>query len=312
MKENDTASNLARPERVVVTRIFGGPAERVFDAWLDAAAVGGWLFATPGGEMQRVEVDGREGGKFVIVEKRGQMPAEHFGTYTVLERPRKLVFTFATNKVDQAAVVTVGIEPGAAGCKLTLTHELGPEWIAYREKLVAGWTMILEGLAARIFGERDFVITRLLDAPRGKVWQAWTVPGQMGWWGPKGVTIHHAKIDLRPGGTFHYAMRTPDGREMWGRWVLREVVPPGRLVFVNSFSDEAGGVTRHPMVPTWPLELLSTITFAEQEGKTLLTVRWQPLNATEEERKTFDQSHDDMNGGWGGSLDRLVEQLAKT
>jgi uncharacterized protein YndB with AHSA1/START domain len=159
--------------------------------------------------------------------------------------------------------------------------------------------------------ERPFIISRTFNAPRDLVWKAWTERDHMQWWGPKGVTIHHAKLDLRPGGTFHYCMKTPEGREMWGKWAIREVVKPERLVFVNSFSDEAGGLTRHPMSPHWPLELLSTVAFAAQGDKTLLTIEWLPLNATEIERKTFDEGHESMKNGWGGTFDRLAEHLAK-
>jgi uncharacterized protein YndB with AHSA1/START domain len=159
--------------------------------------------------------------------------------------------------------------------------------------------------------ERPFIISRTFNAPRDLVWKAWTERDHMQWWGPKGVTIHHAKLDLRPGGTFHYCMKTPEGREMWGKWAIREIVKPERLVFVNSFSDADGGLTRHPMSPHWPLELLSTVTFVAQGDKTLLTIEWLPLNATEIERKTFDEGHESMKNGWGGTLDRLAEHLAK-
>lgn len=160
-------------------------------------------------------------------------------------------------------------------------------------------------------GERPFIISRLLDAPRERVWRAWTDGKEMEWWGPKGVEIHHAKLELRPGGMFHYCMRTPDGHNMWGRWIIREVHTPERLVFVNSFSDEGGGITRHPMSANWPLEVLSTITFAAEDGKTLLTINWLPLNPTDIERKTFDESHESMRNGWTGTLDRLVDFLRK-
>lgn len=159
--------------------------------------------------------------------------------------------------------------------------------------------------------QKPFIITRLLDVPRDLVFKCWTEREHMEWWGPKGVTIGHTKLDLRPGGMFHYSMQTADGPVMWGRWIIREVVPPERLVFVNSFSDEAGGITRHPMSASWPLEILSTITFEEQDGgQTLLTIEWLPLYPTEEERKTFDAGHDSMKAGWSGSLDGLVEYLA--
>ena len=160
---------------------------------------------------------------------------------------------------------------------------------------------------------QDFVITRIFDAPRDLVWKAFTDPQHMKqWWGPKGFTVIASKMDLRPGGTYHYGMKAPDGSAMWGKFVYREVVAPERMVFINSFSDEAGGITRHPMAPTWPLEMLSTFTFEEAPGgKTKLTIRWSPHNATDEERKTFDAGHDSMRQGWGGTLEQLTAYLAK-
>jgi uncharacterized protein YndB with AHSA1/START domain len=98
---------------------------------------------------------------------------------------------------------------------------------------------------------------------------------------------------------------------MRGKFVYREIVAPERLVFVNSFSDERGGVTRHPFSPAWPLEMLSTITFSERDGKTTVTVQWIPLNPTEEERATFDGAHDGMKQGWSGTFDQLAAYLAK-
>ena len=131
------------------------------------------------------------------------------------------------------------------------------------------------------------------------------------WFGPKGFTMRTAKLDLRPGGIFHYCLRSPEGKDMWGKFVYREIVAPERIVLVNSFSDEKGGLTRHPMSPTWPLEMLSTTTLTEQVGKTTITVQWEPLNATEEERKTFNTGRDSMQMGWTGTFDQLAEYLAK-
>src|SRR5882762_3903510 len=160
---------------------------------------------------------------------------------------------------------------------------------------------------------REFVITRVFDAPRELVWKAWTERDRlMQWFGPKGFTMSTAKMDFRPGGIFHYCLQSPDGKEMWGKFVYREIVAPERIVLVNSFSDEAGGITRHPMSATWPLEMLSTTTFIEQGGKTTLNLEWAPLNATEAERKTFDDAHEGMKGGWTGTFDQLAAYLAKT
>jgi uncharacterized protein YndB with AHSA1/START domain len=160
---------------------------------------------------------------------------------------------------------------------------------------------------------KDFVISRVLDAPRALVWTCFTDPERMKqWWGPKGVKVVQSKMDLRPGGTYLYAMQPPGAAVMWGRMVYREIVPPSKLVFINSFSDEAGGLTRHPMSATWPLEMLSVFTFDElPDGKTRFTVRWSPYNAGEEERNTFDAGHDSMNKGWSGTIEQLEGYLAK-
>ena len=160
---------------------------------------------------------------------------------------------------------------------------------------------------------KDFAITRLFDAPRALVWACFTDPAHMKeWWGPKGSTIVASKMDLRIGGTYHGAMRDPQGNVMWAKFVYREVVAPELLVWEHSFSDEAGGLTRHPLSPTWPLNLLTRVTFDEATGgKTKLTLRWTPLDATEEEQKTFAAAHDIMQGGWTGTFDQLGDYLAR-
>jgi uncharacterized protein YndB with AHSA1/START domain len=158
----------------------------------------------------------------------------------------------------------------------------------------------------------EFVISRVLDAPRDVVWQCFTDQERMkAWWGPKGVTVLSSKMELRPGGLYHYSMQWPGAPVMWGRFVYREIVPTERLVFISSFSDENGGVTRHPLAPQWPLEMLTTFTFEEVPGgKTSFTVRWAPHNASAEERKTFDEGHASMTQGWSGTLERLEGYLA--
>jgi uncharacterized protein YndB with AHSA1/START domain len=158
---------------------------------------------------------------------------------------------------------------------------------------------------------KPFVISRTFNAPRDLVWKAWTESEHMQWWGSKCATITHAKMDFRPGGIFHYCMRTPDGKEMWGKWAIREIVKPNKLVFINSFSDKDAGLTRHPMSPGWPLEVLSTMTFEEINGQTLLTITWQPWLATSDEQKTFDAAHEGMTSGWCGSLDQLEAHLTQ-
>jgi uncharacterized protein YndB with AHSA1/START domain len=160
---------------------------------------------------------------------------------------------------------------------------------------------------------KPFEITRVVDAPRDRVWKAWTEAERLKqWWGPKGFKVHTCKVDLRPGGVFHYGMTTPEGKDMWGRFTYREIKAPERLVFIVSFSDPKGGVTRHPWSPNWPLETLSTVSFEAQGGKTKVTVQWVPADsATETERKTFDEGRDGMKQGWGGTFEQFSDYLKK-
>lgn len=159
---------------------------------------------------------------------------------------------------------------------------------------------------------QEFVIARTLDAPRPLVYSAWTDPAHLAqWMSPAGCSTLRCTLDLKPGGTYHYGLRTPDGGTMWGKWNFREIAAPERLVFVSHFSDEKGGVTRHPMSASWPLYTLSTITFAEQGKGTLLTIRWLPLEATDEEVRTFNAAHAGMMQGWGGTMAQLEAFLAQ-
>ena len=158
-----------------------------------------------------------------------------------------------------------------------------------------------------------FVISRVFDAPRDKVWKAWTeVERLKQWWGPKGFVVTHCKVDLRPGGIMHYCLRTPDGNEMWGKFAYREIVKLERLVWINSFSDKEGGTTVHPMSPDWPREMLTKVTFEEQGGKTRVTVQWTPVDAsTGIERKTFEDGRGSMQQGWTGTFEQLEQYLAR-
>jgi len=161
---------------------------------------------------------------------------------------------------------------------------------------------------------KEFVISRVLDAPRERVWQALTETERMKqWWGPTGFTVFSATMDLRPGGVFHCGMRSFEGFKMWGKYTYREVLPSQRLVFLHTFSNEAGEVKRHPIVPTWPMETLTTVNFDEEgDGKTKMTVHWSAHNANEIEQKTFDGSHAALKMTWAGTFDQLAAYLAKS
>jgi uncharacterized protein YndB with AHSA1/START domain len=134
-----------------VSRRYDFPPERVFDAWLDVDSARKVLFATSAGQMVRAEIDPRVGGSFLFVDRRDGIDVEHIGEYLEIDRPRRLVFTFHTERGStDLSRVTIDIEPRGSGCELTLTHEMDPRWADYAERTQAGWTTILGGFAAAL------------------------------------------------------------------------------------------------------------------------------------------------------------------
>lgn len=153
---------------------------------------------------------------------------------------------------------------------------------------------------------RELVVTRVLDAPRELVFEAWTQAERVKrWWGPKGFTTPFCEIDPRPGGVFSRCMRSPEGRDFWVTGVFREVVVPERLVFTDSFAD--GNVVPaadYGSGPDVPVERLITVTFEEQHaGSTRVTVRHDGLGPGAE--------RDLVRGGWASGLESLAEYLAE-
>ncbi len=158
---------------------------------------------------------------------------------------------------------------------------------------------------------KSFVISRTFEAPRELVWKAWTDREALAqWWGPKGCAIEVARLDVRPGGIFHYGIGMPDGSKIWGRFVYHEIEKPSRLVFVDSFSDEKGGITRAFFSENFPLEILNVVTFTESGGKTTLRLEGNPINPTDEELAAFEGMHKSMEQGFGGTFDQLNDYLA--
>ncbi|WP_425260972.1 SRPBCC family protein [Rubrivivax sp. RP6-9] len=134
--------------KVSVQHRFRQPAERVFDAWLDVTMVRRFLFSRETGEMLRCDVDPRVGGRFVLTDRRPDGDAEHVGEYLVIERPRKLVFTFGIPAASPTFdIVTIVITPESDGhCTLHLTAEMQPEWKDYVDGARKGWAQILARL----------------------------------------------------------------------------------------------------------------------------------------------------------------------
>jgi uncharacterized protein YndB with AHSA1/START domain len=157
----------------------------------------------------------------------------------------------------------------------------------------------------------EFIISRIFDAPKELVFEMGADPEHLTTWiAPGGIKMIYKKANVQPGGISHYFMDTPGGK-MWGKVTYREVKKSDLLVYVQSFSDENESITAHPMSPTWPREMLTTITFASVANKTNVTLTWVAINASPEEIATFEKAKDGMSQGWNGSFEQLEKYLFK-
>lgn len=146
--------------------------------------------------------------------------------------------------------------------------------------------------------DREIVITRVVDAPRELVWEAWTNPKHVvQWWGPRGFTTTIHKMDVRPGGVWQHVMHGPDGTDYPNKSVFIEVVKPERIVY-----SHGGGKKGGPGA-----QFRATWTFEQQDHKTKVTIRMVFPSA--EERDQVVKVYGAIEGG-NQTLERLAGHLA--
>jgi uncharacterized protein YndB with AHSA1/START domain len=315
-KKNVAAPEQAEERELIVSRVIDAPRERVWRAFADPEEVLKWWGPNgftnrtqersfkPGGEWRHVMI-GPDGTEYPNLA--------HYEEIVELER---IVYTNGGGKKGAPGVrmrTTISFKDLGGKTEVSIRHvfdtrEMRDDAVNVYGALEGG-RQALARLNALVTGV--FTLFRLVDAPRERVWKAWTEPARLEkWFGPKGAETKtlSAKMELKPGGVYHYGM-SMGGKEMWGKWTFREVTPPSRLVWVNCFSDAKGGVARHPMSPNWPLELLTTVTFQDFGPKTLIALFWEPLGANTEELKTFKDATAGMCQGWGGTFEQLDAYL---
>jgi uncharacterized protein YndB with AHSA1/START domain len=148
--------------------------------------------------------------------------------------------------------------------------------------------------------DRELVLTRLINAPREKVYRAWTDPELLKqWFAPKPYTTPVVEIDVRPGGSAYFVMRGPDGKDLPNRGVYLEVVPNAKLASTDAY------------VKAWePSEkpfMTLILTFEDEGGKTRYTARVRHWTVADRE------THEKMgfHGGWSLCTDQLEALVAK-
>lgn len=141
----------APPIEVRATRYIEASPERVFDAWLVPRMLGQWMFGPRVRQenVMRLDVDPRVGGSFSLkVERNGQI-IDHVGRYLEIERPHRLVFTWAVKgeSDDEPSQVHIDIAASSSGCVLTLVHTMDAKWADYAQRAQDAWNTMLDALA---------------------------------------------------------------------------------------------------------------------------------------------------------------------
>lgn len=300
---------------IVITRVFDAPRELVWKAFTDPQHVVEWW--GPKGFTTSIHLMEVKPGGVWRHTMHGPDGTDYLNESVFLEvvKPQRIVYSHGGGKKGDpvpTSEATWTLE--AQGNKTKLTGRMVFPSAAVREHVVKtygaieGGKQTLERLSEYLAKmdasvsapmEREIVLTRVFDAPRALVFKAWTDPQLMAqWWGPKGFRNPVCELDARVGGTWRIVMCAPDGLEYPVGGVYQEVVVPECLVFTNIARDKDG----HPVIDGF-----TTVTFAEHDGKTRLTLRTRGTAVVDYAAAYLLG----MEMGWTQSLERLAELVAK-
>ncbi|MGH8047583.1 MAG: SRPBCC family protein [Chthoniobacterales bacterium] len=309
----------AKSNELKITRVYEAPVRLVWEAWTDPEQVAQW-WGPRGFTLTTHSKDLRPGGHWAYtMHGPDGTDYENKTLYHEVEECAKLVYDHGGND-DRPPLFRVTVLFREAEGKTTMDMTMAvatpeaAEEIKKRIRQFGGnttWDRLAEHLETKSSGSEKFVINRTFEAPREVVFAMWTDPLHVAkWMPPQGFTMEFLNADIRPGGRSFYRM-TNGQISMHGGAEYLEIRPPERLVYTQQFRDEHGATVRHPMAPTWPETMLTTVEFAEEGPEaTRITLTWEPYGAaTDEEIATFAKARDGMTGGWTGSFDKLEEFL---
>lgn len=302
-----------------ITRIYDAPVKIVWEAWTDPKQVAQW-WGPRGFTLTTHSKDVRTGGSWsYTMHGPDGMDYPNKTLYLEVNKYSRLVYDHGGND-DKPPMfrVTVLFSEINGKTKMEMTMMLPtPEAAEETRKFIkkAGgdttWDRLAEYLAQKS-GKDYFIINRTFDAPIHVMFEMWSNPKHFSkWLPPSGFDMEFLQADVTPGGESFYFMTGVDGAKMYGKAKYLEIERPHRIVYTQQFSDEHGGVSRHPMFPTWPETMRTTVTLAEEgPDRTRVTLTWECVeSATPIELETFVKAKGGMTQGWTGSFDKLEAYL---
>lgn len=311
----------AKTNEIEITRLYDAPVKAVWDAWTDPDQVAQW-WGPRGFTLTTHSKDLRPGGHWHYT-MHGPDGTDYPNKthYFEVEPYSRLVYDHGAAEdrppLFRVTVVFTEIEGKTRmEMKMTLpTPEAAEETKQFIKKAGgnATWDRLAEFLAKHSSDQELFVINRTFEAPIETMFDLWTNPKHFSQWlAPTGFTMEFIRAELREGGSTFYVMSDGGKSTMYSRASYKEIRRPDRIVFTQQFCDEHENISRHPMAPTWPETMLTTVLLtAESTDTTRVTITCQPYGeATREEIDTFVKARGGMTQGWTGSFDKLDDYLA--
>jgi uncharacterized protein YndB with AHSA1/START domain len=303
-----------------ITRMYDAPVKAVWDAWTDPAQVAKW-WGPRGFTITTHSKDLRPGGHWKYT-MHGPDGTDYPNTthYFEVEKNAKLVYDHGGSD-DRPPMfrVTVLFSETKGGTKMDMTMALPTPQAAEETRKVikkhsgnSTWDRLAEYLEKESTGSEKFVINRSFECPLDVMFEMWTDPRHFSQWlAPTGFQMQFIRSDIKPGGSTFYFM-TGGNAKMYGRAEYLKIQKPDLLVYTQQFCDENEKVTRHPMSPTWPETMLTTVKLAaEGPDHTRVTITWEPTGAvTPQELETFIKAKSGMTMGWTGSFDKLEAYIS--
>ena len=304
-----------------ITRVYEAPVKAVWDAWTDPAQVAQW-WGPRGFTITTQSKDLRPCGHWTYtMHGPDGVDYPNSTVYFEVEPERKLVYDHGAND-DRPPLFRVTLlfseSRGKTTMDMTMTVAT-PEAAVEISKMIkkAGgestWDRLAEYLEKETNGAEKFIINRSFDAPLETMFEMWTNPEHFSrWLAPTGFEMQFLRRDIKPGSTTFYFMTNNADVKMYGKAHYLEITRPDRLVYTQQFCDEQENMARHPMAPTWPAVMLTTVQLTtEGPDQTRVTVTWEPHGpTTPAELEVFLKSHAGMTMGWTGSFDKLEDLLA--
>lgn len=305
-----------------ITRVYDAPLQIVWDAWNDPEQAAQW-WGPRGFTITTHSKDLKAGGHWHYT-MHGPDGGEYANKtkYLEVEEYAKLVYDHGGND-EQKPLFRVTVLFSGSNGKTTMdmtmtlpTAEAAEQTRGFIKKAGGDttWDRFTEYLEKTSSGKEIFVLNRSFNAPIETMFEMWTNPAHLSKWvAPTGFDMEFIECNIRPGGNTFSCMSGQGGMKMYGRAHYLEIEKPHRIVYTQQFADEKGNLSRHPMAPTWPATMLTTVNLtAEGPEQTRVTLTWECYgDVTAEELATFIQARGGMTQGWTGSLDKLEEYLAK-